>query len=872
MKGDTHSVPGPARIGCLVPLVAFLGQAQADVPSGTPADAEPGTSSYINNQIQRLPLSPGFWGILQSLEPTAVVEPFDFGGLTAAFLPLLSVEAGTWTGVAYRINGLNVTDPYQPGRAMFLPDPQSLRKIRVRHSSSTFQSLGPTVEVLTKGAGQNWHGAVSSCSTASALASSNLSETARRAGLMHSESFRWFSRNRLQFDAPLGKRAYLFVSGTGQWASQRLPLEPGDSWLSTRRLFAAAKGGVRLGAGDRIRVAFNGSRLDRWGYGFPVGFEPLVGRRAAPPFRLHPDLREEDHLDSTRVSWIRESSSSRPAQSFELRYGFATAHLDTTSPPATLPFAPSAQVRIELTDGSMRGPPPLANLGVRTRHQLDAAWRGQELSLASFQHRPTAGALWQRSRARNRLTAPADTHFTLATGRPASVLQLNTPLDSRGRTSVFGLHLADSITLNNAVAAEIGLTAEYVRGSLPPQSSPPGVHSPARQFPQGRTPVAWRTLAPRIALALSPPWSLNPELRASYGRYYYPLGVRRLDFANPNSLSGEEYRWLDTNGDLFWQPGETGALLRKFGGIHSSIDPSLRRPYIDEFAINAALRFPWSLRANLRLFRRDHSRRLAAVNVGVPFQLPGGEPSYRPVPVPDPGPDFSPGTFDDQVLTVYNQDPATFGNDRYLLTNTDLSSFSTGLVAQLAAGGNRYWWRLTFTAEKGYGTTAFGNDPWENDPGIVGSLLHDPNGLINATGRTFFDRAYLAKYQAAFRLPRWTGGLDVGVVVTYWDGLPFGRKLLVEGLAQGPFLILATPRGSPEGGHRTQFHLAFDLRLSREFELPLGKLRALADVFNLPNLAHNLREHDLSGPAFNRRLPVAIQPARFIRFGIEYRF
>ncbi|HFB98362.1 MAG TPA: hypothetical protein ENJ62_04405 [Bryobacterales bacterium] len=83
---------------------------------------------------------------------------------------------------------------------------------------------------------------------------------------------------------------------------------------------------------------------------------------------------------------------------------------------------------------------------------------------------------------------------------------------------------------------------------------------------------------------------------------------------------------------------------------------------------------------------------------------------------------------------------------------------------------------------------------------------------------------------------------------------------------------MATPRGSPEGGHRTEFNLSLDLRVAREFETGPGKLRLTADVFNLPNLGLHLRERDLTGPDFNRRLPLAIQPPRFLRLGCEYRF
>ncbi len=85
-------------------------------------------------------------------------------------------------------------------------------------------------------------------------------------------------------------------------------------------------------------------------------------------------------------------------------------------------------------------------------------------------------------------------------------------------------------------------------------------------------------------------------------------------------------------------------------------------------------------------------------------------------------------------------------------------------------------------------------------------------------------------------------------------------------------MILATPRGSPEGGHRPEFNLAVGLRASRDFEIGPGTLRLVADIFNLPNLGLHLREHDLTGRGFKERLPVAIQPPRFLRFGCEFRF
>jgi hypothetical protein len=116
------------------------------------------------------------------------------------------------------------------------------------------------------------------------------------------------------------------------------------------------------------------------------------------------------------------------------------------------------------------------------------------------------------------------------------------------------------------------------------------------------------------------------------------------------------------------------------------------------------------------------------------------------------------------------------------------------------------------------------------------------------------------------------GGIEVASLANYMDGLVFARQLLVTGLSQGPFLVATTVRGSPEGGDRSQYVINWNLGLSRQFVLPIGRIAASAEIFNVTNAAHRLQEDDLSGPSFNLRLPVAIQPPRFVRFGFRYEF
>ena len=134
------------------------------------------------------------------------------------------------------------------------------------------------------------------------------------------------------------------------------------------------------------------------------------------------------------------------------------------------------------------------------------------------------------------------------------------------------------------------------------------------------------------------------------------------------------------------------------------------------------------------------------------------------------------------------------------------------------------------------------------------------------------DRAYVGKIQATYRLPSAWSGIEVSTVADYTDGLVFARQLLVTGLPQGPFLVATTVRGSPEGGNRAQYVMNWNLRIGRQFEVPFGRLSVSADVLNVVNAAQRLQEDDLSGPSFNLRLPVAIQPSRFVRIGFRYEF
>ncbi len=694
-------------------------------------------------------------GVLLSREPAIVAEPLDFAGLSDNRLAVESRGASSWTGTRYTLDGMDATDSYQPGRPAILPDVEAL------------DDPASGTALFLKEPRESWHGTFSTADTGALLASTNLPPTAERGLVQQSERFTSFTRDRIEAGGPLTRWADLMASAAGQWSAQTVPLAAPGGQQHSRLLFEDARSRIRLsdarpdrGSLQRIErqpVGLGPARrlrsVRRWAYDAAVSSAGRFRRRArARPLRF-------------RSGGLDARAGPRPPR---VRYGYSTAHLDTTGS--------GTQSRIELLGGAVTGAPPLANLATRTRNGIEAVF-----ATATGRHHIATGGGFEASAPRNRFTAPSGADLITAAGAPAFTVEFNTPTDSRQRVQSFSGYAADRWTVTPGLSFNAGLIVDFSRSNR----------------------IAWNSAAPHAGFAWRVPHSRGLVLRGEFSRAYAPLAGRYLDFGDPNALGGDVYLY-------------EGPLVARFGGPYSSMDPSLRRPYADQFGVGAAITPLPRGSASIHLFRRDEKRRLAAVNVGVPAQ------AFTPVAFLDP--------FSGQPLTVYQQSPSTFGQDRYLLTNPrGLGERNEGLVAELAHQWRQLTFHLSFVAEKSYGLTNPGDAVFENDPGVVGALFGDPNTAIHAAGRSFLDRAYVAKSQVVYRLP---GGIELTSVADYLDGLPFARQLLVTGLAQGPIVVATTVRGSPEGGNRSQYVANWNLRFSREFPLHTGRLDGRRSMFS----------------------------------------
>jgi hypothetical protein len=430
----------------------------------------------------------------------------------------------------------------------------------------------------------------------------------------------------------------------------------------------------------------------------------------------------------------------------------------------------------------------------------------------------------------------------LLDGLPARVWipEAETPDSHRAVLRLAG-YLDDRIAVSDRLSLDVGLRLGESRGAA--EGSAQTVH--------------WSAVLPRINVR----WALPPvTVFVGLGKYQDDVPLTALAFGDPGAPVFDVYRWTDANGNGRFDPGEAGALVARagHGAAVASIDPALHAPYTNEFVIGAERTLGREMVVSVAGVRRREHDLVRSVNVGAPIT------SYRLFFIPDPGEDYIDPS-DDRPLPVHDRLPASFGKDRYVLTNNpgEIASYQgTELTWQLL--GDR-WWSLV--GASAYWTRSLSSNPGfrsdENDPGLIGTVLENPNALTYARGSMFSDRSYVVKWSTAYRAPY---RITVSAVARYEDGQPFSRLVVVPDLAQGPELISAYRPGRT----RFQFTGTLDARIEKRFNVGRHAAALRLEIFNLPNMANEVEENALYTPAF--RQTTAVQPPRVVRLGFHMEF
>jgi len=813
---------------------------------GDPEDPwQAGYGAVLDRQaVVSQPSGRNVWSLLQNQDPSSITNTLDEGGITTGTIPLVGVLGGSWTQNGYRLDGLDITDPFETGRPLLYPDFGSLQEFAVSTAShpADIRLAGGYFSVTSRRGASRLHGEAEGYFTGDSLQGGGDDPVAAQ-DFTYAPRFKRFGEGAFVVDGPLPRlKKWAFLTSFGIRKLTRVV--PGFDAVPAVSVYS---GLIRIdgepGQRNQLTALLTGQIVRNSHMGAYPGVAPSA------------TLNGNDRFEVIQGHWTRRQSS---ATIWQLLLGFSHA-----SPTDTFQADVTEPSRKVLFAWTLAGAAPLESDSARSRFSLllqeQTALRGPTESLT---HLLEFGLDLEESKCTEERRVVGDIQQLYYPELvPSEVIWFNTPSRTKQRLRELALFLDDRVKVSDWLFLRVGATMDASAAWLLAAPSRAGTFEPLRDFPGAAGVVSWTTISPHASFSVS---SLRTccgtQVSGGFARYYSRLPALYANYANPNSLGGRAFQWDDANADGLYQRGEETALLRVFGGPYSSVDAGLRRPFTDEWSIRVDQSIPGRLNAAVRLLHRSHKRLVEDVNIGVPFS------AYSPVEVLDLGDDNIRGTTDDRVITVFNQDPATLGQDRYLLTNSGFSASYSGIETMITKGqGRRGYFSLSFSAYRAIGQASPGNSEWQNDFGVIGTLSDNPNTLLYARGRLFFDRAFVGKFSGFLNAP-W--GFQLGTLVNYFDGLPFGRRLILTGLNQGPIFVMATPRGEP-GGLRAESVVTFDQRVGRTFELGWARLTLLADIFNLLNLRRHIRQYDISGPLFPLRLPLELQNPFVLRLGIR---
>jgi hypothetical protein len=372
------------------------------------------------------------------------------------------------------------------------------------------------------------------------------------------------------------------------------------------------------------------------------------------------------------------------------------------------------------------------------------------------------------------------------------------------------------------------------------------------------TGMAWRTFLPSL--------HVNWLFHAGPFITILSTGISRtadrpllgyLAYGDPNAPTADVYRW---DGENILPPPLMMRVGPGTGGDpgFSAIDPKLRPPVTDQFILDLeTTRGRW-LKLRVTGLARRQTSLISVVNIGVPAS------GYTMFTIPDANADWV-NPVDDQQLPVYNRNPETFGQDRYLLTNPDVEDATMGgVIVSAEIAKPRLTFRIGGTASASVGSGGNrGYTAFENDQAVLGELFTNPNASTYARGRLFNDRAYTIKSMAVFRLP---AAFTAGILARFQDGQPFSRLAIVPFLNQGAEAIQAFPNGRS----RFSYRATLDLRLQKRVDVGTIRFDVIADAYNLLNAASEVEEYVVTGPRF--REITAVQPPRSLHLGARVTF
>jgi hypothetical protein len=805
-------------IGPILFSLVFVAAAAGQSPQTTitPNELQSLDATLTAETLADLPLAENIYSALETTQPEVIADRFNSSGLNVGEPARVGGFLGSWSQTLFRIGDVDITDPVGSGAPLLFPELLFWQQVHVgtglMPSHVNVSGLATTLE--PRRPSPRWITILQGSGSGGGLAAPAAHGVAPPVARLRD----WGHSSALVSGPLIADRLGLVAGGTWTRAAKFL-----------REAIPAADSNLESGFIHLVYTPSEASESRTVGW-VQRGRVPLEYGQLFEPGSS--TSNKSAHLQST---WERRSAAGLDWRLL----GGVTARSGKND---------IGQISSIVADRLFDGPIPsvVATTGDRTAARWTLGARvAPHASRGALRHVTEAGLNLDRALVRTS-DQFAGTVGELVDSVPARVWSFTHPqTDSRRHATTIAAFASDRISFSPELTLDAAIRFESITGSA--EGATNGVH--------------WQTWLPRAVFR----WKIADEGRmtfvAGYRRSANQLNLNLLSFGDPAESTGVVTRWLA--GPLA-APAALAAIIDRVGPgtggnpAFSGIDPELKRPATDEYVVGLESRRRGWLQLGLTGIARRETNLVGVVDVGVPIA------SYSTLGIPDPGHDFA-SADDDQILTVYNRLPSSYGRNQYLLTNPGQQA-ATAYALKLSAQGSTDRLFLLFgaTASAANGSAGSrGYGPLENDQDAAGELFTDPNAATYARGRLFSDRAFTIKWTTVYRFP---GDIHVGAIARYQDGQPFARLVLAPGLNQGPELI----RAYPNGGNRFTFTGTLDVRVQKGFTIARTRMDAIVDFYNLATRSNEVEEYTVTGPQF--RTPTAIEPPHSIHLGARVTF
>jgi hypothetical protein len=821
---------------CVLVCLCAAGSAHAQSATTSTASTTSTTSAGIERPplgsrltaeaLSDLPSGGNLLTLIDTVIPEVISDRVDTGGLSTGSAARLGARGNSWTQTVFRLDGVDISSSDGSGSPLMLPGVLNWDHVDVATGLMPIDINAPglAISLAPRRPTQTWTRVIEATGSIPAFVSaSNLTFVDRELtpyipppiARLHSAAY-----VNVLFSGPMvPDKVGIVLAGTWNGSSKFERSDPTQLDATHGSLFTHLV--YTPGGRDEVRVVGWVQRStapfeNRLAFNRPTASE----RTAAAHGQLVWDRKTSDRLWSAFAAYtVRE-------RALDLARTSSIAIERVTDGPAEALIYPGPSTDRSWSAG-LRLNPSESSQGSAGRQGPSL---GVELSGDSVRMRPAfSGRIGEA-----------------VNGLPARVWDFTDPGVPAKWTDVsLAAYAADRIQPHPRVTLDGGIRYEYVSASAA----------------TGTDRISWNALLPRAGIR----WELTDWAHiatlAGYSRTAHRLTLTDLAWGDASAPSGSVYRWNAAPSAIHApQPSEIGALIARVGpgsrGIagFASIDPDLKRPYMDELTFGFEGRPTPSTVFRLTGIGRRERNMVAVVNEGAPAS------AYTVIRFSDEGL-FGEGS----LLPVFNRQPATFGADRYTLTNP-VDDETTFVGAELTgqAQTSRLFLIFGVTAGRSEGLSANrGFLAIENDAALIGELYTNPNARTYAQGRLFTERGYTIKQSSVYHFEH---DIQFGFAARYQDGQHFSRLVVVPNLNQGPEIV----RAFRNGRTRFTFTGTLDARLQKGFAFGSQRLAVVLEGYNLLNMGLEVEEVQVTGAL--SRATTAVLPPRVLHVGVRLTF